>query len=149
MAETKISSIGVTFPDASIQNHTSQGYKVIKQAVNYDDSSTVTLLTIPAGSMIFAAQMNITTQFAGTTPTLVVGDAADPDGLIESQIITTTGWKVSSYSALGEYLYNTVDDRPQPKYYASATAIIATIGGEDLTQGVADIYIVYIDFSVL
>lgn len=122
--------------------------KAVKQTVNYDDASPVTVVTLPAGSIVIAVAVNITTIFAGTSPALDIGDATDPDGFLANPYITETtlGWYYSIGTSWGAYLYNATNKKDF-KFYIAETAVLATIGGASLTQGVADVYIIYISME--
>lgn len=150
MTKTKIDSSGVTFPDASVQAiAATPGYKVVKVTVNYDDSSPVTVFTLKAGSFVAYAQVNITTGFVGTAPTLDLGYAADTDGLIPAATIdcANTGWKVGGPGALGAFFYDATLHY-YPQQLSSDTDIIVTIGGTGLSAGVAVFYIIWVDLSI-
>ena len=110
--------------------------KVGSGVVKYNDISPVTLITLPAGSVVIAFLVNITTAFLGTNPNVKFGDAADDDGFITA--INAVGWYgVSQY---GLYL-------PEQKSYAVATDVIATLLGTGLTAGEATAYIIYAEGS--
>lgn len=122
--------------------------KAVKKTVNYDDTSPVTVATLPAGSLILACVVNVSTLFEGTSPTLDIGDAGNDDGFFpaEDLVCTSAGWKHENVMTEGTYLYDTTHKK-YFKLYASETAVLATIGGTNLTAGVADVYILYMELS--
>lgn len=154
MAGTSISSAGVTFPDSTVQATaaiaSSRAYKVAKLTVNHDDSTPVTIVTLPASSVVIECLANVTTTFDGTTPTVSVGDASDTDGfMIASQVgVGVGGWKATGFGITRDYLYNSTH-KWLGHLCTSQTAVIATIGVSGASQGVVDIYIIYIDLSVV
>ena len=126
------------------------GYKITKLTINYNDSSPVTVVNIPAGGFVVFAQVNITTTFTLDAGITGIGDAGNPDGFIASAQINadTTGWKVNTSAALGAYLYDAAD-KWTGKGYTSATDIIITLDATGVTQGVAVFYVAYYDLSIV
>lgn len=99
-----------------------------------DTNATVTIMQIPAGTLVLKMWIVITTLFAGGTPSIDIGDAADADGWIDTTDITeaTAGTYGASETNTGAYS----DDG---KYYAAATAITAVVA-TGLTAGKAYVF---------
>lgn len=109
-----------------------QGHWLISEAITEADTNTTKpVLEIPANTFVTDVICIVTEAFTGGTPSLDIGDGADPDGWIDTVDITeagTTGaYKGSAYAS--EYA-------PSGKYYAAADTIDAVISAS-LTNGTA------------
>lgn len=113
------------------------------QNINYNDSSPVVIGTIKANQkiLVVGAIVNIKTAFAGTSPTLDIGIATDPDRYADTADIvpTTAGIKIK-FNASGS---------PAEENPTSDQNVLATIGGTGLTAGVASVRLLYIDIADL
>jgi len=141
---TLASGATLIFDDATIQT-TRPLFRVEKCGITFESfgANPATLHTIPAGSILILAQINVTAGFNGADLTLTVGDAGDADGILTTAVIApaATGWKVSAIANLGAYLL--AAGAWVFKGYTTATAITCTRGGAAGTAGAADIYLVY------
>ena len=119
------------------------GEKWMEFDINYDDTSPVTLINAWKGLAVLDARVLIVTAFAGTSPTIDIGDADNPDGFIPNASITetSTGLQPLDQDALGDDLFDGTNDHEIIKYYTGAKAIRATIGGTSLTAGKAKVFI--------
>ena len=113
--------------------------------VNYDDTSPVTIATLPAGSIVLAVFVNITTAWTTAPMTFIVGIATDTDGFLEKEVVDSgvTGWKGSdTYANCGALLKN-ADGRT---FYlcAAETAVQALFSTSAPQAGVAEVYILYV-----
>lgn len=115
---------------------------VASQTVNYDDSSPVTIVTLPAGSVVLTVMTNTTTPWVGTTPKLDVGDATSGEGYMTdaNTDVTNAGWHPATGSDVGTY----IGDPKIRKPILASTAVIATIEGTGLSAGVTVVYIIYV-----
>lgn len=111
--------------------------QAVKLTVNYDDTSPVTVFTAPEGCYVLAVIVEITTAFTLDAGVTGLGDATDPSGHMSSAdcIAGTLGWK-GKMRTIGGYV--------DGKTYSSATDIIATLDPTGVTQGVMDVYTIYI-----
>jgi hypothetical protein len=95
-----------------------------------DTNTTAVVIDIPAGTFIpaFGVAIEVLTAFAGGTPSLDVGDSADPDGWIDTTEITEA--TPGTYTGVAAAFATT------GKYYAAADRIevVVAIG---LTAGKA------------
>lgn len=111
--------------------------------VKYDDSSPVTLVTVPAGKLIFveAAQIAGRVAFDGTAPTIGVGPANDPDGYIIAADTTAAlkhgpgGGRGASGPERGERLWDPIEGADVVDVQFSGTDIVATLDPDGSTQG--------------
>lgn len=117
--------------------------------VNYNDSSPKTLFTLPAGTVIVDAFVQVVTTFDDTTATIDIGDANNVSGIIPSSSIdlTTTGYQALKENEKGSYLWD--GTYKQIKVYDSATDIQATISAGSSTQGQIKVYVVVMDIRYL
>jgi len=123
------------------------GQRWVKKTVNYNDTSPVTVVSLPAKSIVTDIIVEVRTAWNGATPgTIDIGDASDADGFMTNAQIdpTVTGWKGQNPEDRGAYLYDSVDNHVLRHVYSSATDVIATLVVNDSTQGVADIYLGYV-----
>lgn len=116
-----------------------------KFQINHAQDSPVTLMYAQEGDLILDALVEITTKFAGTTPLLDVGDEDTADGFLANTNISqdTLGWYGADTAVRGSFLYDATK-KSLRKLYEAKKAIQVTIGGTDLTAGVANIYITLI-----
>ena len=122
-------------------------------------AESITMFTIPAGSLILNALTYVTTQFTGggvSTCTMAFGDG-DVDDLLEEHDVLGCGnttWihELETGTDKGDELFSTFMIN---KFYASATAITATAvtdGGQaldDLTAGDLYSFIIYTTLSIV
>lgn len=96
---------------------------VVSDSVAFGDTSPVTAFTIPANSWILASYCQVTTAFAGTSPTLSLG------------VSGTTG----RHMATGDITATTAGGYgvARPYRYTADTDLIVTIGGTGLSAGAA------------
>lgn len=108
-----------------------------------DTNTTVNALEIPAGAFIppYGVTIVIAEAFAGGTPSLDVGDSADPDGWIDSVDITEA--TPGTYSGTET---NTANDAINGKYYAAADQIQVVVSAS-LTDGTAYVMAQYYNLS--
>lgn len=116
-----------------------------KFQINYAQTSPVTLMYAQEGDLVLDALVEITTGFLGTGPTLDVGDEDTADGFLANGNITegNPGWYGADTAIRGSFLYDATK-KSLRKLYEAKKAIQVTIGGTDLTAGVANIYITLI-----
>jgi len=126
------------------------GIVTSKTTVNYDDSSPVTLVTVPAGAIVLFCRVNVTEVFDGTTPALDIGDDGDDDGLLDNGYITetSTGWYPAESTNQGDYLFE-YTNHYHPKFYEAETDLKCKITVTEATQGIAVVYITYLDLSMV
>jgi len=126
--------------------------KVLKGVVSYANTSPVTVFKIPAGAYVVSAMINIRTLFAGTSPTVAFGDEDTAEGFIPEASVTegTAGWYPTGgeSTSYGAYLYDSTKKKVFKFYPAEKNAIV-TIGGSDLTAGIAEVYLIYFDLNPL
>jgi len=128
--------------------HWKQEVHSIHVTIDYDDVGVNDVSPIPAGALVLACLVNITTAFNGTTPTIEIGDDDDADGFGEAAatLCETPGWKdVSSPElvACGDYFKD--GTYHLFKFYPAAkTAKVTVASGNGLTEGKAEIYFIYI-----
>lgn len=126
---------------SSTLNYGLKGRWVRSRAITYGDTgTTVAILDVPAGTLIppQSAMIQITTAFAGGTPSLDIGDGDDTDGWIDSTAITE--------GTLGPYADVDADLAVTGKYYASADTIDAVVSAS-LTAGKAYVFVYMIDVT--
>ena len=125
--------------------------KIFKGKVTYSDTSPVTICTIPAGCVLIGAFVNVTTAWSGTSPTVDVGDSADPDGIIPNASIdlATTGFQALKENEKGAYLWDSANGVSQYHVFDADTDIQVTIGGTDLTAGEVEVYLLVIDARII
>lgn len=118
------------------------GERILKFKVKYDDTSPLTMFNIPANTIVDRCWVQITTEFAGTTPTLAIGDEDGASGFLAEGKITegTVGIYGVEDDDGGSYLWDTSNTHKRIKAYTATKAIQATIGGTDLTAGEAMVY---------
>ena len=116
-----------------------------KFQINYAQTSPVALMYAQEGDLILDALVEVTTAFAGTTPTLDVGDEDTADGFLANTNIAqdTPGWYGEDTAIRGAFLYDATK-KSLRKLYTAKKAIRVAIGGTDLTDGIANIYITLI-----
>lgn len=116
--------------------------------VNYNDTSPLTLCTVPASHTWFVRRVmiNMTTGFDGTTPDLDIGvQGGDADGYIDGSAIA--GFPDSAGMSwdheMGVLLFDTTEDSTNLSTLAAAGVIEAVITpGGGGTAGVAVVYII-------
>jgi len=105
-------------------------YWLMSDKFDYEDGSAHVIADIPAGTLVIDALCVITTPFAGTSPTVDIGDGDGADDWVDNGDVTEgtagsyrgTSGNGAAYSATG-------------KYYTSAGQIKVTIGGTNLSAG--------------
>ena len=117
--------------------HTSP-HQLLSAEVAFGDTSPVTIFDIPANTYVANVVLFVTTAWAGTSPTLDVGISGDADGWVDNQDVTqgTTG-PYKGTSGNGASLVT------NGQLYTSATQIIVTIGGTNLTAGACRVQLEY------
>jgi hypothetical protein len=117
-----------------------------------DTTQAITLITLPAGSVVKSAAMFLNTPFedasdaAFDATTLIVGDSGDTDRYLASTELNENGTEILAKAAPGANI---------PHAYAAATAVTATFGSmaakalEDLDVGEVSIYLETSDLSSL
>lgn len=100
---------------------------------NADTNTTVAILDVPAGTLIppHGIMIQVTTLFAGGTPSIDIGDGADPDGWIDTTAITEA--TAGPYADVDAALAIT------GKYYAAEDTIDAVVA-TGLTAGKAYVF---------
>lgn len=112
-------------------------------------ASAVTIYTAPAGSIINRVIVRVKTAGAGSSPTVEIGDATDPDGFIVASAADGAAGTVygDAIAEVGAYLKvatgATSGYAPSPsgKVYTTATAILVTEGGTTTTHAVLQVII--------
>lgn len=124
--------------------------KILKGVVRYDDTSPVTVFSIPANAFVVVAMVRIRTAFAGTSPTVDFGDEDTADGFVPNTSVTqgTAGFYPGDgeLTEMGSYLYDATK-KSVYKFYPAAKDAIVTIGGTSLTAGIAEVYLIYFDLN--
>ena len=105
-----------------------------------DKNSTVTAIEIPAGTMIppHGVWVQITTLFAGGTPSWDVGDDDDDDGWVDTTAITET--------TAGTYADVDAPYAVTGRYYATADTIDVKVA-TGATAGCGYVYALLYDMS--
>jgi hypothetical protein len=106
---------------------------VRSDAVNYNDTSPVTIFTLPANTFLLSVTVEISTAFDGAIPSLAIGVSGDTDRhMLTSEIgVKTAGFYTAS----------------RPRNYTSQTDLLATIVASTATAGVAYVWLEYRAFS--
>lgn len=109
-----------------------------------DKNSTKEVLDVPKNTFIppLGVVVIITTAFAGGTPTIDVGDGANPDGWVDNTDVTVgtkgayagTETKTAAYSGSG-------------KFYETADTIDVVLPNEAITAGEAYVMAYMLDVS--
>ena len=107
-------------------------YVIVTQQVTYEDDGANTVADIPAATLVPSdgVQLVITTLFAGTSPTVDVGDGDGADDWVDNGDVTETTAGVYK-GTTGNGAVNV----EHGKYYSSAGQLKITIGGTTLTAG--------------
>ena len=118
-----------------------RGKWVRSREVTYADTgTTVALLDVPAGTFIppHGIAIVITTNWAGGTPSLDIGDGDDTDGWIDTTAITE--------ATAGTYADVDAAYAVTGKYYSTADTIDAVVAASS-TAGAAYVYCYMLDVS--
>lgn len=117
--------------------------------VNYNDTSPKTLFTLPAGTVVVDAFVQVVTAFDDATATIDIGDATTTNGIITSSslTLTSTGYQALKENEKGSYLWDGTNK--QMKVYDTATDIIATINAGTSTAGQIKVFVVVLDIRYL
>jgi len=120
--------------------------KAVKVTVTYESPDPTTILSIPAGSIVFAVMVNVTTAFGADADVQGVGDEDDAGGYLDAVRINadTTGWKPTVLTDWRSYLYDATE-KYHPKLYLAAKTIQVDL--LDATLGSMDVYVVYISLA--
>lgn len=115
-----------------------QAVHYLRKTIRYSDgaSAVVTIGTLPAGAVVVAGAITVTTVFnSGTNNNVDIGTAGDPDGLATAVAMTSAGRKVFDELATSDDLV-----------MAAETDIIATLGltGTAASAGVAIVEVQFI-----
>ena len=97
-----------------------------------DKNSTKAVLDVPENTFIppLGVVVIITTAFAGGTPTIDVGDGADPDGWVDNTDVT--GGTAGAYAGTET---NTAAYSGSGKLYSAADTIDVVLPNEAITAG--------------
>lgn len=111
--------------------HGIHDYWLVSEKLDYSDGAdTYYIGTIPAKTMTLESAIIVVDEWAGTSPTLDLGDIDDPDAMVDNSDVTQ--------GTIGRYYGDGGDaDEYTGKYYPAAKAWVLTIGGTDLTAGEA------------
>jgi len=120
------------------------GVIAVKKQITFESGVTTTVVTLPAGSLVVAAVANVTTTFDGTTPTVSVGIAGWLEVYLTASNIgcEVAGWKGGGIR-MGGLLFKAGYNWTTFLVDAEQT-VIATMTETDTTQGVVDIYLIFI-----
>lgn len=115
-----------------------QAVHYLRKTIRYSDgaSAVVTIGTLPAGAVVVAGAITVTTVFnSGTNNNVDIGTAGAPDGLATAVAMTSAGRKVFDELATSDDLV-----------MAAETDIIATLGltGTAASAGVAIVEVQFI-----
>lgn len=102
----------------------------IEVAFAFDDSSPISLGMIPAGARVISRRVIVEETFDGSSPTVTLGDAGDPDRLMADSD--------SDLTAGADY-----EVREPTVLYADQTELIATLVPDASTQGAGVILVEY------
>lgn len=128
---------GVTKTDAQ-QYHTNQVHYLMKELVFGDDGVQKLVGNVSANSIVTAVKVAVLVAFTDTgTDLVIVGTAADPDGLAAAVDVSSVGVKLPTTLAAA-----TADDF----YYTVDTPIYAQYDGanSDMAAGRAIVIVEYI-----
>ena len=104
-------------------------YWLVTDTVDYaDEAGVVTVGEIPAQTLVMSSCIVVSTEWAGTSPTLDLGDEDDADEFVDNTDVTAT--TVNAY-------WGSATDSYEGAWYPLAKRIYLTIGGTVLTSGVA------------
>ncbi len=107
-----------------------------RRRINFSETGTITIGTIPAGAVIINAGVVVTTAFnAGTTNTLDIGTSGDTDGFATALALGTIGRIVADEMATSNDLYSTSEVTLQ---------CVVTLSGTAATAGEGFVYVEYI-----
>jgi len=151
---TFASSRGISNPSGITVLGNYSGEDNWKEAeLNFDDTSPVTLFTIPSYSIVEEVSFRILIPFDGDTD-IDIGDASTADGflnlpnadigvwgLANAIVGVDVGFGTQNYR--GAYVYDVVNTAVVKKYYSSQTNIIAAIVTSTGTTGKALVRIKY------
>lgn len=117
------------------QYHTQQTH-YLRKDIAYTDTSTVTVGTLPAGSIVVGAGVVVSTAWnSGTSDVLDIGTSGDGDGFATDLALTTIGNIVWDELATSNDLYSASE--------VTVTCAVASVGTA-ATAGVGHVYVQYI-----
>lgn len=103
-------------------------YWLVTDTVGYaSGASTITVGEIPAKTLVIGSELVVSTLWAGTSPTLDLGDEDTAANFVVNTEVTAT--------TVGSYMGTT--NAFEGAWYPAAKRISITIGGTSLTAGVA------------
>ena len=105
-----------------------QPYQLVTSAVSYaDGASTVNVGELPAKTLVVGSVLVVSTLWAGTSPTLDLGDEDTAANFVANGQVTET--TAGSYMGTANAF--------EGAWYPAQKRITITIGGTNLTAGVA------------
>lgn len=111
-------------PGKGVTEQLASGLVVVcTDSILFNDTSPVTVASLPENTLVVGAVCEVETAFAGTAPTLALGIAGDTGRHLATGDITATA--VGFYEAFKAHNYTAVG------------TLIATIGGTGLSAGKA------------
>lgn len=102
----------------------------LEVAFSFDDVSPISLGMIPAGARVISRRVIVEETFDGSSPTVTLGDAGDPDRLMADSD--------SDLTAGADY-----EVREPTVLYADQTELLATLVPDSSTQGAGVILVEY------
>lgn len=109
-------------------------YWLVTTSVDYADGAGAFVVgEIPAKTLVLHSAVLVTTAWTGTSPTLDLGDEDNDDAFVDNADVTE-GTAAAYISCAGADAGST---SKHGAYYSAQKNIILTIGGTDLTTGVA------------
>ncbi|OQB25744.1 MAG: hypothetical protein BWY10_02432 [Chloroflexi bacterium ADurb.Bin180] len=105
-------------------------YKVVGPVTYSDGAAAYVVGEIPAKTQVLEQRVIITTAFVGTSPAIDLGDEDDDDCFVGAEEVTEG--TIGSYRGDGD-----PSDTYLGAYYPAKKNIVMTLGGTDLTAGVA------------
>ena len=128
--ENQVTSLGIveevitlTLAEQGIQGVQGTGNNGrIAVAFSYGDATPVIIYSVPAGKMIFSAQIVITQIFNGVLPSLRLGDSGNLSRFLST--LQNSPLAVGAYSTSPNYTYG-----------ASTDILLSIVAGSGATQG--------------
>lgn len=115
---------------------TTTGDVAVSQTFNitFNDTTAATVVTLPENSQILDFVVDVTTAFdAGTTNTIDVGTAADPDAFVDGVDVSSTGRILGSATAAVLPNYAASTSRVEVQAAFASTGAAATAGAATIT----------------